>query len=317
MGSCCSSPADAEKESTTATKGEVVEVPAISLEVTPESAPEPALPKVLLSPRQFDKREDPTMRMMTRQRTNSAMSSSLRKSSSERMSMPDEPPAAAEEPAAAESPKVETPAAAAPAVAPAEAPAPAAVPEPPPAVEAPPLVPAGSSGMWMGTVGVEDVASSVPALVAGVMSISVRSFPLPVELVGKPLLLLTTPDPPEGHSTALPDWMGDDSGLFEVAGVITFSSGSSLYDSRAAFDADASRHGIKPKSRLHAKYAGEGKGWKGSLPAYKWQVQSARKLPSVPESAPALRRRNQTLFDVEGAGWEAIMAQDAGGGVAL
>ena len=99
--------------------------------------------------------------------------------------------------------------------------------------------------------------------------------------------------------------MPENSGTFQVVGVITFSGGSTAYASREAFVADAPRHGMVPGTKLHAKYAG-GDGWPGPLPAYGWAIQSVTALTQTQGKTPALSRRVKTLFDVVGdAGcWE-------------
>ena len=54
------------------------------------------------------------------------------------------------------------------------------------------------------------------------------------------------------------------------------------------------------------KYAGNGPGWPGPLPAYGWAIQSVTALSSVPTSTPAVCRRfkGSTLFNIESEGWE-------------
>ena len=158
-------------------------------------------------------------------------------------------------------------------------------------------------------VGLEAFASGLAPIIAGKKTMSVRPYPFPPELIGRPILVLATPDPPEGGATnVMPDRVEENEpgAPFQVVGVVVFSGGSTAYESRAAFDADAHRHGMVPGTKLHAKYAGNGPGWPGPLPAYGWAIQSVTALSSVPTSTPAVRRRfkGSILFNIESEGWE-------------
>ena len=165
-------------------------------------------------------------------------------------------------------------------------------------------------------VGLEAFASGLAPIIAGKKTMSVRPYPFPPELIGKPILVLATPDSPEGGAkNIMPDRVEENEpgAPFQVVGVVVFSGGSTAYESRAAFDADAHRHGMVPGTKLHAKYAGDGPGWPGPLPAYGWAIQSVTALSSVPTSTPAVRRRFQgsTLFNIESEGWDPEELLDA------
>ena len=158
-------------------------------------------------------------------------------------------------------------------------------------------------------VGLEAFASGLPPIIAGKKAMSVRPYPLPPELIGKPLLVLATADPPEGGAkNIMPDHVPENAPerVFQVVGVVVFSSGSKQYETRAAFDAEAHLHGMVPGTKLHAKYAGSGSGWPGPQPAFGWAIQSVTALSPAPTSTPAVRRRYEGthLFEIESDGWE-------------
>ena len=111
-------------------------------------------------------------------------------------------------------------------------------------------------------VGIEAFESSGPPIFAGNKTVSVRDFPLPSDLVGKPIVILAIPD----GSSALPDAVKARASSFKAVGVVVFSE-SKGYGSRAAFEADTALHGMTPGSALHAKYAGT----EGSWPESRWR----------------------------------------------
>eukprot|EP00931_Biecheleriopsis_adriatica_P083594 TRINITY_DN5720_c0_g1_i1.p1 TRINITY_DN5720_c0_g1~~TRINITY_DN5720_c0_g1_i1.p1 ORF type:complete len:222 (+),score=38.65 TRINITY_DN5720_c0_g1_i1:54-719(+) len=161
-------------------------------------------------------------------------------------------------------------------------------------------------------VGLEVFSDGLPPILAGKKTCSVRNYPLPKDLEGKPLLVLAIPPPTgEGHVDTLPDKVTCESGMFECVGVIVFSSGSYRYDTRAAFEDDAHRHGMVPGTSLYAKYAGEGNGWPGPEGyVYRWDIEAVKPWSPELEMAtrmPALSRRCNSLFYVEGTGWESLM----------
>ena len=95
---------------------------------------------------------------------------------------------------------------------------------------------------WDGTVGLAAIAAGLPPILAGKKTCSVREYPLPKALEGKPILVLGTAAPKAGFASVLPDTVEPESDLFQCAGVIIFKSGSYKYESREAFDADVHRH---------------------------------------------------------------------------
>ena len=162
-----------------------------------------------------------------------------------------------------------------------------------------------------GVVGLEVFSAGLPPILAGKKTCSVRNYPLPKDLEGKPLLVLAIPPPTGEGADTLPDEVAAESGLFECVGVIVFSSGSYRYDTRAAFEEDAPRHAMVPGTPLHAKYAGEGSGWPGPEGyTYRWDIETVKPWPPELEMAtrmPAVSRRCHSLFYVQGTGWESLM----------
>lgn len=152
-------------------------------------------------------------------------------------------------------------------------------------------------------LGLEVFDSACPSLFDGTKKVSVREFPLPPEVLGKEVCVLSRPDPPAGRP--LPDEQAAGVGGFKVEGVITFSASTTPYTSRAAFDADVSRHQVKPGSPQHAKYCGPADGpWPGPLgELFAWEISSARRvLPdwlAGTNGSPAIRRRFNAIFDVD------------------
>ena len=76
----------------------------------------------------------------------------------------------------------------------------------------------------VGAVGIEAFESSGPPIFAGKKVLSIRNYPLPADLVGKPIIVLAIPDAIYSCGYVLPDALEAGSGTFRCAGVVSLSS---------------------------------------------------------------------------------------------
>ena len=97
-------------------------------------------------------------------------------------------------------------------------------------------------------------------LLSGEKTVETRSYPIPPELIGQPLLLIKT---------------GTPTGAMAI-GMIQFK-GSIRYRSKAAWASDRKRHRVPANSKVY--------GWKTDKEKHGWVVQSVHPLPA-PVPAP-------------------------------